>query len=281
MANRKIREPVVSGIFYPDDKKALITLVKDLIEEIEGPGEDSYGLIVPHAGYSFCGPLLGKAYGTLKRGDYERVLLIGPVHNGTEDQLFLTESDYFSTPLGLVPVDREGVDELTSTSTRIVLGEIPHLEEHCLEVQIPFLQVLFSEIPIIPVLMGKSSLTNVHVLSRALLTVNGNTLDKTLLIISANLSISADSETSRKSADSLITLIEKNDWEGLITDEHRKTITSCGAGCIAASMAMELENGEYELLGRRNSSEIKGELEKEHVEYGAFRITKRSVTSHS
>mgnify|MGYP006295940879 CR=1 FL=1 len=279
--NRKIREPVVSGIFYPDNKKELMTLVKDLIGEVEEPREDSYGLIVPHAGYSFCGPLLGKAYGTLKRGDYERILLLGPVHHGTEDQLFLTESDSFSTPLGLVPVDREGVDELTSTSTRMVLGEVHHLEEHCLEVQLPFLQVLFPEIPIVPVLMGKPSLTNVHVLSRALLTIYGNTLEKTLLIISANLSASVDSQVSRKSADTLIRVIEKDDWKGLISEEHRKTITSCGAGCIAASMAMELENGRYELLARGNSSEIKGELEKEHVEYGALRISKRSVTSHT
>lgn len=279
MMDRKIREPVVSGIFYPQDEKELRSLVEQLLVENEQPEQDSYGLIVPHAGYSFCGSLLGKAYGSLRKRDYTGILLLGPVHHGAEDQVFLTESDYFSTPLGLVPVDRQAVDELTSASTRIILGEMPHLEEHCLEVQLPFLQVLFPDTPIIPVLMGKPSLTNVQVLSQAIYTMYGRTLENTLLIISANLSASSDPKTSKKSADSLLTVLEKGEWKELISQEHRKTITSCGAGCIAASLALELENARYELIGRGNSSDVKGELEKEHVEYGAFSITKNPVAS--
>ena len=103
-------------------------------------------LIVPHAGYYFSGNVAAAAYKVIDPWkSYKRIFLLGPSHcvwlNGASVN---TEADYYATPLGNVKVDRETALQLTASDDVFTYKPEAHAEEHCLEVQLPFLQRLFA-----------------------------------------------------------------------------------------------------------------------------------------
>ncbi|MFV1990522.1 MAG: AmmeMemoRadiSam system protein B [Acidimicrobiales bacterium] len=151
-----VRPAAVAGRFYP-------ALAEDLIETLtefigaQTPGRVPKALIVPHAGYRYSGALAGRAC-SLDLGEVERVVMFGPNHTAPLHGAAVPSHDYWRTPIGDVKVDTAEVRRLAERLDTAVDDE-PHRSEHCLEVQIPFLQrVLGSEFKILPVLVGEMSL---------------------------------------------------------------------------------------------------------------------------
>src|SRR5689334_914077 len=130
-----IRAAAVAGMFYPGDAGALSTELDELLGGVEG-GEARLGfpkaLIVPHAGYIYSGPIAA-------RGVVRRVVMLGPVHRVPVRGLAIPTDDAFATPLGTVPIDRAALESVR-TLPQVVASDAAHLQEHALEVQLPFLQ---------------------------------------------------------------------------------------------------------------------------------------------
>lgn len=158
--NAEVRPPAVAGAFYPGSAKEL---QKDVQEYLRGApaGEAPAAVIVPHAGYVFSGATAGKALAPLAGGKYTRVILLGPSHyeSFTGGALPSPEITAFATPLGEMPVDRETVTKLSRYS-EFAGPARAHTPEHCLEVELPFLQATVGNVPIVPILVG-------HVTDRA------------------------------------------------------------------------------------------------------------------
>jgi AmmeMemoRadiSam system protein B/AmmeMemoRadiSam system protein A len=164
------RQPAVAGAFYDGDPGTLRAEVERMLEassSIEGVR----ALVVPHAGYSYSGAVAGKAFATLDVKDLRRVILLGPSHYRAYSGGALPAKgiESFTTPLGEVKLDLEAMRGL---------GEIPefggpsaaHDREHCLEVELPFLQVLAPDAVIVPVLVGNGTDTETaRKMARALL----------------------------------------------------------------------------------------------------------------
>jgi AmmeMemoRadiSam system protein B/AmmeMemoRadiSam system protein A len=153
-----VRAPAVAGAFYPGDEEALRSMVDRLLARTGVSGSPARAVIVPHAGYVYSGATAAQAFRRLEGSDATRVILIGPSHQASFRGGALPSSRItaFRTPLGDVEIDREVIEELRSSA--VFRGpSSAHDGEHCLEVEIPFLQIVLPEARIVPILIGHHS----------------------------------------------------------------------------------------------------------------------------
>ena len=160
MALASIRPPAVAGQFYPRDERVLRTQLAEMLTTAVGfdsPGMPK-AIIVPHAGYIYSGPVAASAYALLAplRDTIRRVVMLGPTHRMAVPGFALPAAQVFATPLGEVPLSREAWIALQARDD-VIVDDRPHAFEHCLEVQLPFLQVVLERFEIVPVLVGNSS----------------------------------------------------------------------------------------------------------------------------
>jgi AmmeMemoRadiSam system protein B len=268
-----VRPSTIEGIFYPAEKASLSNRLHDLLNHDENdrqPPGLPYGIIVPHAALDCCGEVATAAYRAVAARTVETAVLLGPVHREPAEALFLPESRLFQTPLGSTPVDEQVVGHLAGLSSSFRIDDIPHLEEHCLEVQLPFIQHLFPAAAIVPILLGKPIRSLVQLLARSLSGVYRAKLASTLFVVTANMSSNAPEQTGRKEAEQLIAWIDQGDWRSLIDAAERGRVSSCGAGCVAAILLMNRElEGTVRVL-RQDSSLQMVKDPKKVVHYASF-----------
>lgn len=268
----RIREPIVDGIFYKSDPQELRDEIETHLVDAKDRLEIRTGaraIISPHAGYPYCGSFVASAFLAATERPLSTVVIIAPVHREPEDAIYLTDSAFYATPIGPVPVAVDLVSELETCSTRIFRNDIPHLEEHAIEVQIPFIKHLFPDVPILPILMGRATVTNVKLLARALSATFEEKHDSTLYVVSSNLSNHTEESAAADSMHRLIDLIQRHDCEEILSSYHRQDITACGAGCIAAICSMKFPKSDIELLSRTNPDSGADESGK-IIHYGAL-----------
>jgi AmmeMemoRadiSam system protein B len=265
----RVRASTVDGIFYPAEPAALAERVRGLLAG-GGPAGTASLLISPHAAYDYSGAVAAAAFQAAARRPVARVLLLGPVHREASERLLLPESEAYQTPLGLCPVDLEAVQRLASRGPCFVFDDIPHLEEHCLEVQLPFLQTLFPQAVLVPVLMGRPSARLAEMLAEALRQELALQPERTLVVVSANLTCYRPREQSRREAQALLAMIRAGLWRDILEETDRKKLCSCGAGCIAAILALGQELGpRAEVLKLASSLDVSND-ERRVVQYGAI-----------
>lgn len=149
-----IRPAYVAGHFYPDNPNDLRDMVRQYIEEsgVEPAPGKVLGLITPHAGYIYSGLTAGHAYARIRGKSLLRVILLGRSHRTHFTGISLFDGDAFETPLGRLPLDRAFVQALRDAFS--MAPSRPHEHEHTLETQLPFLQEVLGEVPIVPILFG-------------------------------------------------------------------------------------------------------------------------------
>ncbi|HLD29668.1 MAG TPA: AmmeMemoRadiSam system protein B, partial [bacterium] len=151
-----VRKEAVKGTFYPAGKTELKRMIEGYLSQAEkepAAGEIA-GIIVPHAGYIYSGPVAAYSYRYLEGEKYDTVILLGGSHRVGYSGCALDPHEAWQTPLGKVDVDRELAQRLTGAP--FILSAQPHEAEHSLEVQIPFLQtVLEPGFKIVPLLFGQ------------------------------------------------------------------------------------------------------------------------------
>jgi len=164
-----VREAMVAGMFYPANARELRRAVRVFLAaaetaeaEIAGAENDKTEtpkvLIVPHAGYIYSGPIAVSAYAqlTARAGELSRIVLLGPSHRVPFTGLAYSAAATFLTPLGTVPVDQEAYAKVRDLP-QVHCYEGPFEGEHCLEVQLPFLQLSLEAFRVIPFLVGTAA----------------------------------------------------------------------------------------------------------------------------
>lgn len=180
-----IREPAVAGMFYPARAARLQREVSALLgnaEPLSGPVPKA--IIVPHAGYVYSGPVAATAYRQLApaRRTVHRVVLLGPAHRVYLEGMAVPTAEGFATPLGIVPIDRTGVQDI-SALPGVCVSDAAHRDEHSLEVQLPFLQTVLETFELLPIVVGHCEPAEVGAVLDA---VWGG--PETLVVISSDLS---------------------------------------------------------------------------------------------
>jgi AmmeMemoRadiSam system protein B len=245
------RSPVVNGLFYPEDPKALKAQIRSWGLKAEGSGGQAGIILAPHGAWELTGKIAGAAFAETAGlrppagwPEVNRVLLLGPVHQGGHKGLFLSDSAYFETPLGSLPVDKKLNKELASCSTLFEINDIPHLAEHSLEVLLPLVKYCYPSAAIVPILMGGSRPAFISGLAKALNLVLQKRMKKTLLVISTNLSANMDGEKARLEADEFIALLKNKNQEEFLAALKMGRVSACGAAILAGLL-------ESDLLGKR------------------------------
>ncbi len=157
----RIRPAAVAGTFYPAAPPALTALVARCLDEAATPAEGApvpEAVVVPHAGLVYSGPIAASAYRRLApaAAQITRVVLAGPSHRVAFRGIAATSTDRWETPLGPVAVDRSAVERATTLPT-VFTAEEAHAAEHCLEVQLPFLQTVLPGAAIVPFVVGDAT----------------------------------------------------------------------------------------------------------------------------
>ncbi len=268
----KIREPVVDGLFYPSEKDQLQTTITDLLDKEKKYLDDSFAIISPHACLEYAGKIMAGAYQAAAKRNINTVVIIAPEHSDNRDEIILPESSSFKTPLGLVTINQEIIEELISCSNLIVRNDLPHLEEHCIETQLPFIQTLFPDATAVPILMSKSRPRNIKLLANALQLTFSKKYKETLFVISVNIAHSIKKgETAEKQAELFIRMIKENNWKGILESTLKKDVSVCGANCIAAILSFNNMNYKIDVLKRSDSRAI-DPLSLSTVHYAAISI---------
>lgn len=167
------RQPAFAGTFYPASKTALESQLQKLFLDarpVKLPGRAQI-LIVPHAGYDYSGVVAASGYKSIPADTpYKNIFLIASSHRTQFSGVSVYPSGSYITPLGEVQVNREIASALISGNKHITYYRQAHAQEHSIEVQIPYLQYYFKEVPlIVPLVMGTSSLADARELATALM----------------------------------------------------------------------------------------------------------------
>ena len=232
---KRYRHPYAAGYFYPGDKDKL----KEQLDWLLSIGhkdqilDNITGLIAPHAGYIYSGKTAAFAYNTIKNREYKTIIIISPSHKEYFAGISVYDGDGYITPMGTVNVNKEIADQLAEGSDYIFQGNEGHGQEHGVEVHLPFLQYLFQNFNIVPIVMGDQSKIYIDELSKRLAEIINK---DTLIIASSDLS----HFYSRDIAEKLDSVAEKRindyDYEGLYLDLEHKRCEACGGGPIIAMM---------------------------------------------
>ena len=169
--NQKVRKPAVAGTFYPSSAQEIRSMAAPWLHPA-GDGPAPQALIVPHAGYVFSGEVAMAAFSRIPRGHrYKRIFLLGPSHRvgfaGASVDTLYAQAE---TPLGKVPVDLSlGAELIRKGEGVFTCKREAHEREHCLEVQLPLLQLVFEEVPpIVPIVIGTQRLSALQQMAEVL-----------------------------------------------------------------------------------------------------------------
>jgi AmmeMemoRadiSam system protein B len=257
-----LRQPAVAGSFYPEDPAVLSAVVEDFLAEAVAPPTErpSKAIIAPHAGYIYSGEIAARVYATIvpRAERIRRAVLLGPAHYVPFTGIAAPVATVFGTPLGSLEVDREALRSIAGLP-QVVVADEPHAQEHSLEVQIPFLQVVLGVVEIVPLVVGRSRPAEVaEVLER--LWGGG----ETLIVVSSDLSHYLDYETARRRDAKTAAAIESLDMSRLGPED------ACGylpiAGLVQTAKPRSMTVTQLDL---RNSGDTAGPRTRV-VGYGAW-----------
>ena len=181
----KIKQAAVAGLFYPDDPDRLALLVSQLLTDNPQYGSQPRAMIVPHAGLIYSGAIAARAYNRLRPyvNNIRRVVLMGPSHRVPLVSLATLSAERWRTPLGDINLDTAYRQQLINTGL-VSNHDSAHAQEHCLEVQLPFLQLIgLDRAALVPIVVGR-------VPARQVAAVIEYVLEdpQTLLLVSSDLS---------------------------------------------------------------------------------------------
>jgi hypothetical protein len=153
-----VREPVVAGKFYPSDPGALRLAVEKFLQEaIPAKVGRPVALVSPHAGYIYSGPISADAWRQAQGGEMDLVAILGTNHTMPEFRgVAVHPGTGFRTPLGVAEIDRGAAEALVAADPDCAFLSDVHKGEHSVEVQVPFVQVLFPKAKILPVVIGSA-----------------------------------------------------------------------------------------------------------------------------
>ncbi len=267
----RVRLPTQAGAFYEGSPNSLKQQIKECFLHEFGPGSipettekgkrQIVGVICPHAGYMYSGPVAAHAYYELALdGKPDTVVLFGPNHTGYGSALSVMNDGVWRTPLGDILVDREIANELIRESRIIDVDDSAHRLEHSIEVQLPFLQFIYGSsfriVPICFLMQDQASSTEVgEALAKVLANKNA------VVIASSDLTHYEPRERAAKKDNILLDAIKQLDERRMfsIIEEHH--VTACGPGPIGALIVAAKAFGvkEAKLLCYETSGDVVGD----------------------
>ncbi len=249
-----MRSPAVAGMFYAATKEELTQQIKGCFEHKLGPkekfsSENIVGAIVPHAGYTFSGPVAAHVYKAIQDYDIDTFIIFGPNHTGLGSPISIMTEGEWLTPLGSVEINSDLADEIANNSKDSVADELAHLREHSIEVQLPFLQYIKKNFSFVPIAFMRQDLEVAKNLGEAIAAV---CKDKNVMIIaSSDFTHYEPKDVAEKKDRKAIEHIINLDPDGFFEEVQENHLSICGYGPILTAMCT------LEKLGLKKASLLK------------------------
>jgi MEMO1 family protein len=277
--NLHLRPSSIAGQWYEGEPKALARSVDKYINDAHLPElhGDVIGVVAPHAGHQYSGPVAGYAFGALRGRTPELVAVLSPFHNFHNAPLLTSAYDAYATPLGQVPIDQASVqalDTLIKSTLGLGLTRISNDPEHSLEIELPFLQrALTSEWKLLPIMVRAVEPRVSQALGKALAKVLQG--KNAILVASTDLSHYYAQESAVAFDGVMLSKIEALDPMGAFEAERDEKGFACGLGALTAVLwaCKELGADSVKILHHATSGDVTGDYSGV-VGYGAAAILK-------
>jgi len=274
-----VRPSPLAGKWYEGNAKALAHSVDQFLADAKLPDLDGevVGVIAPHAGHIYSGPVAGYAFAALRSRTPDLVAVISPMHHPYHQPLITTSHDAYRTPLGDIPVDKGALNELDvvlKSELGFGLSPVSRDPEHSLEIELPFLQrALQLDWKLLPVMVRAQDPRISQRLGRALAQV---LRDKSfVLVASTDLSHFYNQNAALQYDHAMLNEFETFDPEGAYNLELEGKGFACGLGAVTAVLwaARELGANKVKVLHHATSGDVTGDYSSV-VGYGAAVILK-------
>lgn len=266
MGGENVRSPVVAGVFYPSSPTQLRNTVTKLLDSVPRlkPAGSIVGALAPHAGYVYSGAVAAYTHKLLSFVHFDTLIIIG--HDTYADAVALTcPVDYFRTPLGKVPVDREMMEKLHESHSGIKPHRPIHERDHTIEVHLPFLQAMGRQCKILPILFGSPTVSHCQILSHALRAAAGK--KRIFLLASTDMSHYPSYEAACKIDASTLEVLQSLDVEKLFAHlkarERDRSIPNlqtalCAKGAVGTTIFFAKASGAdaLQILRYANSGDV-------------------------
>lgn len=269
-----IRAPAVAGMFYPEDAGELRRNVATLLEAAAPQYSDQsiVAAVAPHAGYMYSGPVAAYTFKTLQAcyptgaapppttdQFSPTVVVIAPSHHEAFPYISVFTGHAYRTPLGEVPVAQELAEALAAADEYIMADWRGHLREHALEVELPFLQVIWPQFRLVPVVMGQQDWELCKLLGEHLAALAHET--PLLILASSDLSHYHSYDDAIEIDARFIEHLRAFDPEALHYALEEEVCQACGGGPVVAAMmaARTIGADTVDVLRYQNSGDISGD----------------------
>ena len=274
-----MRPSPIAGQWYEGEPKALVRSVDSYLDGAQLPElhGDVIGVVAPHAGHRYSGPVAGYAFAALRGRTPDLVAVLSPFHNVHNAPLLTSAYDAYATPLGTIPIDDAFVQEV-NTLLKSALGfgltRISNDPEHSLEIELPFLQrSLASEWKLLPIMVRALEPRVSQALGKALAKVlHGK---NAILVASTDLSHYYSQDVALAFDNVMLSKIEAFDPMGAFEAEQNDKGFACGLGALTAVLwaCKELGADAVKILNHATSGDVTGDYSGV-VGYGAAAILK-------
>jgi AmmeMemoRadiSam system protein B len=243
----KIRRPTQAGAFYEGDVESLKIQIETCFLQEFGPKKlptvkenglrEVVGLVCPHAGYVYSGPVAANAYYELAQdGRPDTVVILGPNHTGYGSAIALMNEGFWRTPLGDVEIDGETANRIVQETHLVDVDDLAHRFEHSIEVQLPFLQYLYgSDFKFVPICFQMQDLSSAVEVGKALVEVLAG---KNAVVVASSDMTHYEPQRNAAAKDmAALKAVEAMDEKRFYSIIETQHVTACGYGAITAVIA--------------------------------------------
>jgi AmmeMemoRadiSam system protein B/AmmeMemoRadiSam system protein A len=259
--SKETRTSIIAGAWYPGSPAVLKADIEEFIANVPSDPVDGpiVAVISPHAGYVYSGQVAAYAYKQIQGKTFDSVIIIGPSHRTYFRGASIYNKGGYETPLGIVPVNLELANAIIAQSSTIYHNPDAHSQEHSVEIQLPFLQVILGDFSFVPIVMGSQDRQTCEELAQAIFTaIQGKNV---LIVASSDLSHFHGYDQAVSMDSIVVKHIEKMESERLLKDLGNGTCEACGGGPMAATimLARKLGADSSKVLKYANSGDVTGD----------------------
>ena len=252
-----VRSSPLAGHWYPADPGELRQMIDGYLSRttLHPDHNETRGLLVPHAGYRFSGPIVAHAFAQIRGSTFNTVVILGPLHRpiyGVRDPILTTAHSAYRTPFGDVKVNH---DLITAISRDVPLCPVRDDVEHSIEIELPFLQhVLNPDFTLVPIMLADQSQVSklAAVLKKAI-------TDRVLVVASSDLSHFYTQPVAHELDKTMLDSVTALDAERVIRNNREGTGFACGYGAIA-TVIEALQPVKATITAYGTSGDVTGDL---------------------
>ncbi len=255
-----IRRPAVAGQFYQGEKERLIEQVGKYIDP-HSAKETVSGIVVPHAGFIYSGPVAGAVYSSIKFP--ATFVLLGPNHTGLGPGISLMDDCEWEIPVCAFEVDRKLAAKISVNAPQITRDNQAHMFEHSIEVQLPFISYFSNAVKIVPISLLSASLYDCLELAKGIAKAVRSVDYPVVIAASSDMSHYLPDKTARQKDKMAIDKMLEVDAEGLYETVMKEKISMCGVLPVTVMLAAArmLGANSARLIKYATSGEVSGDFD--------------------